>query len=56
LGAEVALCIVPGQEEIDSLVKSLEMVNKEIPEGFDQVNTASSDPDIGLKKLMCSSL
>ena len=27
-----------GQEEIDSLVKSLEMVNKEIPEGFDQVS------------------
>ena len=37
--AKIVPSVVPGQEEIDSLVKSLEMVNKEIPEGFDQVST-----------------
>lgn len=36
------LVFMPGQEEIDSLVKALDTCNKELPEGVDQVSQRSA--------------
>jgi hypothetical protein len=46
----MAICIA-GQEEIDSLVKSLEQCNKQLPPGIDEVSTGSAEKQWGQRIL-----